>query len=130
MDQQKPGPSAPRCSTLREIAERNKEYTVFQYVERGPKYVNGACPVEFAALSKAWLEEHPADDDEAVTDEWLLSLGFTSPTGVDYYWTHQLTGYITCERGQWVWQRMGRTIVNLDCRRDVRNIMRAFKLEA
>lgn len=28
------------------------------------------------ALSRAFLAEHPADDDESVTEEWLLSVGF------------------------------------------------------
>lgn len=27
-------------------------------------------------LSNAWQDEHPADDEELVTEEWLLSIGF------------------------------------------------------
>jgi hypothetical protein len=28
-------------------------------------------------LADAWLAEHPVDDDEPVTEEWLLSVGFS-----------------------------------------------------
>ena len=39
----------------------------------------GAAEVWMRArrLAKAWLQEHPADDDEPVDIEWLKSIGFT-----------------------------------------------------
>jgi hypothetical protein len=32
-------------------------------------------------LAAAWLEQHPADDDEPVTGDWLRSIGFELVTG-------------------------------------------------
>ena len=29
-----------------------------------------------AAVARAWLSEHPADDDEAITEGWLLANGW------------------------------------------------------
>lgn len=31
---------------------------------------------DYAALARMYLREHPADDDEPVTEEWLRSVGF------------------------------------------------------
>lgn len=38
----------------------------------------GTCIMskDVIALSEAWLAEHPADDDEPITEEWLRGVGF------------------------------------------------------
>ena len=50
----------------------------------------------FAVLGKAYLAEHPADEDVLITREWLETIGFTESTrkpgwydlgGLDFYWT-------------------------------------------
>lgn len=33
-------------------------------------------------VARAWLAEHPADDGEPVSGEWLRSIGFTGPDGL------------------------------------------------
>jgi len=36
--------------------------------------------LDHAALADAYLAEHPADDDEAITEDWLREVGFKSKT--------------------------------------------------
>jgi hypothetical protein len=41
-------------------------------------------PVDVAIeVCRAWLAEHPADDNESVSTAWLVSLGFISVAGAD-----------------------------------------------
>lgn len=55
------------------------------------------------ALAAAYLAEHPADDAEPITANWLAAVGFTSPGA----FTHTIDGGITMEwfsggdLGQW-----------------------------
>jgi hypothetical protein len=59
-------------SELREAAERVR--TGFTYYQ---------CPDSWQEcndarlIAEAWIAEHPADDDEPITEEWLEQLAFT-----------------------------------------------------
>jgi hypothetical protein len=71
---------------LRQVAER------LTYAADGVNALLGAPrhrgPIEDAAdLARAWLSDHPADDDEPVTAEWLKRAGFVSEDPeCPYYW--------------------------------------------
>ena len=39
-------------------------------------------PAEIKILADAYLAEHPADEDESVTIDWLESVGFTGDHGI------------------------------------------------
>lgn len=76
-------------SELREAAER------LRATGDTPNDLSVAAIYDRAILAKAWLAEHPADDDEAVTEEWLRSVGaedldegifrFTSKRGIEVF---------------------------------------------
>lgn len=59
--------------------------SLFSDPDDRPGYLNSAM-----AVVRAYLAEHPDDENEAVTVEWLLSVGFAeddqATEGVDYVW--------------------------------------------
>ena len=69
---------------LRAAAERvlsNSEDDHWLDFADNPVFLPGVRPWFADAvveLASAYLAEHPADDDETVTEEWLRSIGFTS----------------------------------------------------
>lgn len=54
-----------RMSELHEIAFRLRELSPDQY-----------CMNDEQNMAEAWLEDHPRDEDDPVTAEWLLRCGF------------------------------------------------------
>ncbi len=62
-----------KTDDVREAAERLLKYPA---TLTSPGRQNATW--DMALLAAAWLREHPADEDEPVTDEWLESVGFTN----------------------------------------------------
>ncbi len=58
---------------LRAAAERLADLDLGMYQTPSD---DDACIRAGVALGRAWLAEHPADDEEPITEDWLMSVGF------------------------------------------------------
>ena len=81
----------------------------------------------------AYLDEHPADDDEPVTGYWLLSVGFT-PFGEAMMWSYRLGEVVvmgvspeTLADGNWGYN--GKRLPRKKTRGDVRRLCEALGIE-
>lgn len=87
--------------------------------------------IDHVTLAEAWLAEHLADDDEAVTKEWLLSIGFVEVSlGLSLD-----TGYVPVlyqnNRNAKLWS-IGHFACKLECYKtngDVRRLLAALGIE-
>lgn len=101
-----------------------------ELLEEHPDH-GGRC--EFCCAAKvvnAWLAEHPSDDDEPVTEEWLREIGFTydDEWGATYiygYKTFPLWYEDLC--GEWGWGEA--ELPSPKTRGDVRRLCRALGIE-
>ena len=78
-------------------------------------------------VSQAYLAEHPADDDEPVTEEWLLSVGFVHDAThvVLRNWGPQRNGNIQAyPNGKW-WLN-GTAMIQMKTRGQVRRLCAAL----
>ena len=84
-----------------------------------------------------WLSEHPDDDDEPVTGEWLASAGSREPRNVDLAAPPTLTipGYhygvlVQADDGRsWDWCRGAHVIATVRTRGNVRRLCKALGVE-
>lgn len=80
-------------------------------------------------LAKAYLAEHPADDDEPVTAEWLESIGANSDDGL-FFTGHDAVDFELTEfEGTWHVDVGWRTICLVETRGDVRRLLAALGIE-
>jgi hypothetical protein len=116
---------------LREAAER---YTTADFSESQPMYLDGL------EVCRAYLAEHPADDDEPVTEDWLREIGFTGDMGMGQFrldsdfhiqaWETQTWSIETKDTsGQYYGCRHELDIGQPKTRRDVRNLLAALGIE-
>ncbi len=68
---------------LRAAAERLASEDASAY----PRHGNAYALTDAVALARAWLAEHPADDEEPISQSWLLASGWAK---VDYSWAGQV----------------------------------------
>lgn len=82
------------------------------------------------SLVKIILADHPADEDEPVTEAWLISIGFVRhETGVGC-WNIYLDGMNFCgHRKQWAWPTVGPWKNGPRTRGEVRRICAALGIQ-
>jgi len=54
----------------------------------------GSFGADLETLGQAYLAEHPADEDEPVTAEWLRSIGFERMHESSFDWHHPLIAFV------------------------------------
>ena len=115
---------------VREAAQR-----VIMYLSDSPD--SGATVGDIHDVCRAWLAEHPADDDIAVTVEWLQSVGLINQWYDDAWGTNQYgeeIGIAICVPSGGVMLATNGYITapkDLVCptRGDVRRLARALRVE-
>jgi hypothetical protein len=83
-------------------------------------------------LAEAWLAEHPEDDDDGLSVEWLLSVGFTPGNfdSMQIYHTTELLRIIVGGNESERWLRVGAALIcTSPTRGDVRRLARALRVE-
>lgn len=98
----------------------------------------GQAHDDAARIVDAYLQEHPADDDEPLTEEWLRSAGAHDPHGRDHAAPLALTalgiGFGVFVRDElndcWHWCRGSRRLATLRTRGDVRRLLAALGVPA
>lgn len=83
-----------------------------------------------AAVAAAWLAEHPADDAEPVTEEWLRSVGFSSRP--NNRWLQIRTpqgGRLDCWMASPLWEFHDEAVAIPQTRGDVRRLCTALGID-
>lgn len=122
-DQATAAPRARHCSTLLEWAGTlptgADEYTLDDIMKAD-------------AIVDAWCGEHDGDDYELVDSEWLKQIRGVEESPLKIRFGRVLV--FSCDQGQWVAYSNGSShwhkLVDVECRRDVRLLLRAMKLDA
>ena len=116
-----PPNSAPPVADLRAAAELVRSKPTISN-----KYDNAA-----SKLARAWLAEHPTDDDDPITPEWLLSVGFKavpSDMGSTYHDHYQLDLLNLWQFNGGPWLVNGADWMEFKTRVDVRRLTAALSL--
>ena len=92
------------------------------YSESDGDFKNVACLTkDELTIVKAYLAEHPADDGEAVSEDWLRSVGLRD--------NRMVIEFMKLEDGRWASRWHGWELPRLKSRGQVRNLCAALGVE-